>query len=173
VLTEVTTSSPEREVQSRADLAAQRAEVAHLGRLIPLLEVAHLSLHAQNPHIATPDYGNRCSRWPSEPSATEDRLRSRLSAVDGGSAAVIEQPGNADLTGLTTLVGIADTRVAQTARGLMGLIGEALNDAGGEEFDEFDEESSKEDVESEKILADPQLSTPLLALSLALGMLEC
>jgi diguanylate cyclase (GGDEF)-like protein len=73
---------------------------------------------------------------------------------------VVEQLENADLAGLTTLVGIADTRVARTAHGLMGLIGEALSDARGEEFDEFDQESSEEDVESEKILADPRLSTP-------------
>ena len=54
-------------------------------------------------------------------------------------------------------MGVADTQVVQTTHSLVQLVIEAPSDAQG---DEFDKESSEEDVESEKILADPQLSTP-------------
>ena len=58
----------------------------------------------------------------------------------------------ADMASLETSVGIADTRRARTAHGMMGLIGEALSDAR--------DDGAASDSEPEEILSDPQLSTP-------------
>ncbi|GJM37569.1 MAG: hypothetical protein DHS20C19_09360 [Acidimicrobiales bacterium] len=76
--------------------------------------------------------------------------------VERAEAHVCDMLAAADMPELRTVAGIADTRGARTAHGMMGLIGEALADARAEAGESRDDETPA----NGKILSDPQLSTP-------------
>ncbi|MDW3220801.1 MAG: GGDEF domain-containing protein [Acidimicrobiales bacterium] len=100
-----------------------------------------------------------CGRWagaefvavlPGERATTAREVVARVEAH------IRDMLAAADMPELRTVVGIADTRGARTAHGMMGLMGDALADA-RRDAGETPEETADAD---EKILSDPQLSTP-------------